>query len=303
MTDVLIEPARPSDFGAVKQLLTDCGLPSRDLTESHLGHFFVVRSGESITAVVGLEPSETGALLRSLAVRPTARRHGVATALVQHTEAYARSLGADTIFLLTQTAESFFAKLGYEATSRNLAPPGIQKTQQFQSLCSNGSLCMFKDINPAVAAARPRNLFVYGTLIVPEILEEVVGRQYRMIPAFLKDYARFRIKDERYPAITPVAGAVTDGFVCLNVDRGAFEVLDHFEGDPFQRLLVRVVAEDTDLQAFTYVMRPGREDQLTSESWSPEEFRRDHAAAFLRTYRGFADTQTLRVRRKSDVVQ
>jgi hypothetical protein len=52
-------------------------------------------------------------LLRSLVVDPRARTTGIGSQLVAHAEAYARARGMPSIYLLTTTAEAFFAARGY----------------------------------------------------------------------------------------------------------------------------------------------------------------------------------------------
>ncbi|MCK7515679.1 MAG: hypothetical protein MZV70_74680 [Desulfobacterales bacterium] len=60
---------------AVKQLLSESGLPIADITAQHLQHFFGCGSGSELEGLVGLELYGEVALLRSLAVAaPMARR-------------------------------------------------------------------------------------------------------------------------------------------------------------------------------------------------------------------------------------
>ena len=86
------------------------------------------------------------ALLRSLVVSPDTRSSGMGTALVRYAESYALSQGARTLFLLTTTAEGFFARLGYSNTARDAAPPAIRSTREFAGICPASSAFMSKQL-------------------------------------------------------------------------------------------------------------------------------------------------------------
>jgi amino-acid N-acetyltransferase len=133
----------------IKQLLMECDLLHEDITGDHLQHFLVGRAGSELAAVVGLEIKGRSALLRSLAVAEKYRNRRIATKLVREIEEHARSLNVDTLYLLTMTAEAFFAKCGYQGTEREAAPAGIQTTAEFQSLCPASAVCMVKYLGPS----------------------------------------------------------------------------------------------------------------------------------------------------------
>src|SRR5688572_23652722 len=137
--------ARPG-LAAVKALLTASGLPTEDLTERHCEHFFLAGSREAPSGVVGLEMFDDVALLRSLVVAPDNRSSGLGSALVRHAEVAARANGALTIYLLTTTAEAFFASRGYVHASRETAPPAIRATREFAGLCPASSAFMKRSL-------------------------------------------------------------------------------------------------------------------------------------------------------------
>jgi amino-acid N-acetyltransferase len=143
-----IAPATASDQDAVVALLDDADLPHADLTPAALQHFRVLRRDGRLLGVVGIEPVGTAGLLRSLAVRPSARGQGHGRALVQDAEAYARTQDVDTLYLLTTTAAAFFAALGYERTSRDAVPPALAQTDEFARLCPRTATCMQKSLIP-----------------------------------------------------------------------------------------------------------------------------------------------------------
>ena len=145
MTEPLMIRGRPPRSTAVA-LLQAQGLPVSDITDEHLEHFFFIGSDGSPTGLVGLEIYGTDALLRSLVVGDNVRRKGLGSELVQHAEQYAASKSVRSIYLLTTTAEAFFKRLGYERIDRSQAPPSIERTREFASLCPASSAFMVKSL-------------------------------------------------------------------------------------------------------------------------------------------------------------
>lgn len=144
-----IVSASAGDEPWIRQLLTFCGLPQEDITTEHLRQFWVIKEKGEILGTVGLEIFGRLALLRSLAVDPRFRGRGLASALTRKAEEIAMSLKMEALFLLTMTAEDFFAKRGYQKIERIAAPPEIQGTAEFKNLCPASSVCMIKRIGPA----------------------------------------------------------------------------------------------------------------------------------------------------------
>jgi amino-acid N-acetyltransferase len=147
MIESLMIRGRPPRSTAVA-LLQAQGLPISDITDEHLEHFFFMGSDGSPTGLVGVEIYGIDALLRSLVVAENARTQGVGSALVQHAEHYATSHQVNAMYLLTTTAESFFQRRGYRRVDRTQAPPAIQCTAEFASLCPASSAFMIKRIQP-----------------------------------------------------------------------------------------------------------------------------------------------------------
>jgi amino-acid N-acetyltransferase len=138
--------ARPPLAVAIA-LLRAADLPSEDLTDSHLEHFFMAGVPESGVGLVGLELFGRHALLRSLVVDRQVRSTGLGSRLLEHAEAHARAHGAESIYLLTTTAESFFGNRGYARTERSTAPESIRGTREFASLCPASAAFMVKHLS------------------------------------------------------------------------------------------------------------------------------------------------------------
>lgn len=140
------ESARTTDLAAVVRLLEDAGLPHADLTPEHLAHFLVLREGEAIAGVVGMEARGDAGLLRSLAVAADRRGGGWAARLVDALEARARAAGIRALYLLTMTAEGFFARRGYAPVDRAGVPDAILALEEFRGICPGTAACMAKPL-------------------------------------------------------------------------------------------------------------------------------------------------------------
>jgi gamma-glutamylcyclotransferase (GGCT)/AIG2-like uncharacterized protein YtfP len=127
------------------------------------------------------------------------------------------------------------------------------------------------------------NVFCYGTLEWPEVLEAVTGRHFASIPAVLPGFARFLLREQVYPAVVERAGAETDGRVWLGVDASALARLDAFEGEGqlYERRALPVRAAQGELLAWTYVLHPRERGRLSDEPWDRARFAARHLASFL----------------------
>jgi amino-acid N-acetyltransferase len=142
-----IANAAPADLPALIELLQTAKLPHQDVTEALLAHFLLVKRGGTLVGAVGLEPLGTVGLLRSLVVAAPHRHSGLGVKLTAALERCARHAGIEQLYLLTTSAESFFARLGYRVIPRADAPPALQGTTEFRELCSSTSVCMVKALD------------------------------------------------------------------------------------------------------------------------------------------------------------
>jgi amino-acid N-acetyltransferase len=129
---------------AARGLLAAASLPTSDLTDEQLTSFFYCGPATKPAALVGLEIYGAEALLRSLVVDPSLRTTGLGSALVERVEAHAANHGVGTLYLITTTAEAFFARRGYHRIDRAVAPAAIRSTREFAGLCPASSAFMFK---------------------------------------------------------------------------------------------------------------------------------------------------------------
>lgn len=137
-------PLGADELPEIAALLGANGLPTADLSVEMM--LLGIRDGRGLEGVVGVEPHGEAGLLRSLAVRHDRRQSGLGSALVHEAERLAAARGIRTLYLLTTTAEAFFAHRGYAREPREQAPEAIRRTPEFTSLCPGSAAFMRKSL-------------------------------------------------------------------------------------------------------------------------------------------------------------
>jgi gamma-glutamylcyclotransferase (GGCT)/AIG2-like uncharacterized protein YtfP len=116
-------------------------------------------------------------------------------------------------------------------------------------------------------------LFCYGTLCVPEIMHQIIGRKILPVKASLQDYACYTVRNRHYPAAVHTSGASISGSLYTGLTVRELALLDRYEGIEYRRLRVVVTTlEGKKAQSWVYVIRPQYSSHLGSERWSLEEF-------------------------------
>jgi len=145
---VTVEPrvraAAPTDLSAVERLLTTSGLPLDGVREA-LPTFVVAEAGGDIVGVAGLEQRGDNALLRSVAVTPTWRAHGLGRALVSRVISDAEARGLHALYLLTTTADRYVPSFGFHEVTRNDVPSDLRDTAEFQVACPASATVMCRE--------------------------------------------------------------------------------------------------------------------------------------------------------------
>ncbi len=135
------------------------------------------------------------------------------------------------------------------------------------------------------------NIFTYGSLMFPAVMKAVTGREFSSRNARVKNHARFRVKGESYPGLTPLEGAFTEGALYIGVDVLSVRRLDDFEGELYERSEISADALDGEsLIAHAYLIKPQYRDRLSSDQWDPERFEKADLIDFMASYRGFHRT-------------
>lgn len=141
MTLAEIQKANIGDREEIEKLLKESHLPLAGV-EAHLNHFLVARENGAIVGAIGLEVYGKDGLLRSLAVRPSARSRGIGNALYLHLVEQARLRGIQRLILLTTTADAYFEARGFKRIDRNVVTGGLTASEQFTGACPASAICM-----------------------------------------------------------------------------------------------------------------------------------------------------------------
>lgn len=118
----------------IESLLEQCGLPFADCREQ-LENFIGIFDDQRLLAVGATQSQARTALLRSIAVDPESRGQGLAQRMTRHLLESLRARKVTRVYLLTETAETYFAQFGFRSVDRNSVPEFIKATRQFALLC------------------------------------------------------------------------------------------------------------------------------------------------------------------------
>jgi gamma-glutamylcyclotransferase (GGCT)/AIG2-like uncharacterized protein YtfP len=133
-----------------------------------------------------------------------------------------------------------------------------------------------------------KDLFAYGTLMCDDIMRSVAGCALSHTHAVLRDYRRFSVKGEDYPALVASEGGLVEGVVYHDIPDTAWLRLDRFEGEMYERRFVNVVLADGMTEtAHTYIIRFEFEGRLDSTEWDFEAFLRSGKNRFETQYPGY----------------
>src|SRR5688500_13271999 len=127
--EIVIAPAAAADVSAIKRMLTDASLPTAGV-DDHWQTFLVARDGETIIGCGGAHAYQTSALIRSIAVNPVYQRHGLGRRLVRQLLDRLSSRGVREFYLLTTTAENYFAKRGFKTIDRDEIHPQLLASRE-----------------------------------------------------------------------------------------------------------------------------------------------------------------------------
>ena len=141
VSHIVIAPAAESDVSAIKALLTSAALPTAGV-DDHWQTFLIARDGEKLVGCGGAEAYPTAALIRSVAVDPAYRSHGVGRRLVRQLLDRLASRGLRDFYLLTPTAEDYFTRRGFKTIDRDEIHPQLLASRELQDACPENAICM-----------------------------------------------------------------------------------------------------------------------------------------------------------------
>lgn len=125
-----------------------------------------------------------------------------------------------------------------------------------------------------------QNVFVYGTLLFPEITKKLTGKTFKISPAELPGYKLYCVKNSDYPAIIRQKDSVTEGLVLENVDEFSLNIISFYEGDEYEKEKVTVNLNGKATDALTFVWVHGSEF-LENKEWDFRGFEKSGLEHYL----------------------
>ncbi len=118
------------------------------------------------------------------------------------------------------------------------------------------------------------DLFVYGTLLFPDVLAVLLGRVPRRSPAVADGWRAAALPGRVYPGLVPARGRQATGLVISGLTGDEVDLLDAYE-DVDYALTPVTLADGT--RCPTYVWRTG----ALADDWSPRWFADGHLAGYV----------------------
>jgi len=138
-----IERATVDDEPAIKALLVEAGLPV-DGAAAAFAQGVVARDAGRIVGAAAIERYGGAGLLRSVVVAANRRGSGVGHEVVSAAEDLARAQGIGELYLLTETAATWFSGLGYAPVDRVVAANAVGESIEFTTVCRDTGVALHR---------------------------------------------------------------------------------------------------------------------------------------------------------------
>lgn len=119
-------------------------------------------------------------------------------------------------------------------------------------------------------------------------MSTVTGIRAAHCSATLDGYRRHPVIGAEYPGMVARAGHQVRGVLYLDLPAAAWQRLDRFEGEEYERRVVEVaLADGTVARAWTYIFRAELAARLGEGDWDFKRFLREGKLRFISGYAGF----------------
>lgn len=129
-----------SGFDAFESLLAEAGLPTDDLDGA--ARLFAMDANRAIVGYGGLEGNGPDLMVRSVVVPASQRGRGHGGMIAEALAGQARADGAERLWLLTTSADGFFADRVWTVMDRASAPDAVRSSRQYSGLCPASAVLM-----------------------------------------------------------------------------------------------------------------------------------------------------------------
>jgi gamma-glutamylcyclotransferase (GGCT)/AIG2-like uncharacterized protein YtfP len=131
------------------------------------------------------------------------------------------------------------------------------------------------------------NIFAYGTLMLPQVLEALTGNLFIPKAATLNGYSRYVFKGKCYPGIIEDKKGIVEGVLYSDIDDRTLSIMDWFEKVLYDRHLLTVHVENESILAYTYVVPDNHQKKLDHLSWSLEKFIEEYSETYIKKCFGY----------------
>ena len=115
----------------------------------------------------------------------------------------------------------------------------------------------------------PRPLFVYGSLIVPEVLLALLARAPRSEDAVLAGWSARCLRGVAYPGLVPDERGVARGLVLHDLTSDETALIDAWETDVYEKRLVHPSVDDgSSIAAYAYVLGSRSVEEADARAWT-----------------------------------
>lgn len=139
--EVIISGATEADIPIIKRLVLANKLPTEGISD-HWKTFIVARDGDVVVGCGGAEAYEFAALIRSVVVAESHRSRGIGRRIVRQLLDRLASRGLREFYLLTTTAQAYFAKRGFKPIDRDEIHPQLLASAELKGACPDTAVCM-----------------------------------------------------------------------------------------------------------------------------------------------------------------
>lgn len=119
-----------------------------------------------------------------------------------------------------------------------------------------------------------------------EVWNKIVHKSYKKIPFLLFNYSARRLKNRDYPGLIEHHGAETEGIIYINVSEKDMERLNNFEGDEYQRIILKCQKHVKIKNIETYLYT-GSKANILDENWSFDDFKHNSFNSFKNQFKGW----------------
>lgn len=131
------------DLQEVKKLLAASALPFEDI-DHIITDFEVALVDNKIIGAAGVEKHFPYMLIRSVVIDQTFRNKQIGYQMLHALMDKLNPENFNGFYLLTESASSFFTKLGFVPVLRENVPDEIKQTTEFSSICPSSAMVMYK---------------------------------------------------------------------------------------------------------------------------------------------------------------